>query len=144
MKKDQLFMVSSTDMDMTLEIDSVCLQQIIAKSKLTQFIYNYSEISSELINLNNRKDIIEYIETVLNNNLKRKIINTALSKTRLGEKAPKKTLDSEPSKNFSSFDTMLAVRNFQKKNHMSSGGKIDMQIFNKLNSSELNHVEETR
>lgn len=144
MKKDQLFMVSSTDMDMTLEIDSVCLQQIIAKSKLTQFIYNYSEISSELINLNNRKDIIEYIETVLNNNLKRKIINTALSKTRLEEKAPKKTLDSETSKNFSSFDTMLAVRNFQKKNHISSVGKMDMQIFNKLNSSELNHVEETR
>ncbi|MBI6874710.1 hypothetical protein [Clostridium aciditolerans] len=144
MKKDQLFMVSSTDIDMTLEIDSVCLQQIIAKSKLTQFIYSYSEISSELINLNNRKDIIEYIETVLNNNLKRKIINTSLSKTRLGEKAPKKTLDFETSKNFSSFDTMLAVRNFQKKNHMSSCGKMDMQIFNKLNSSELNHVEETR
>lgn len=144
MEKNQLFMVSSTDIDMILEINSVCLQQIIAKSKLTQFIYNYSEISSELINLNDREDIIEYIETVLNNNLNRKIINDALSKTRLGEKASKKSLNSEPSKNFSSFDTMLAVRNFQKKNHMSSGGKMDMQIFNKLNSSELNHVEETR
>ncbi|WML34619.1 hypothetical protein [Clostridium sp. OS1-26] len=144
MKKDQLFMVSSTDIDITLDINSACLQQIIAKSKLTQFIYNYSEISSKLINLNNREDIIEYIETVLDNNLNRKIINATLSKTRLGEKAPKKSLNSEPSKNFSSFDTMLAVRNFQNKNHISSGGKMDMQIFNKLNSSKLNHVEETR
>lgn len=144
MEKDQLFMVSSTDIDMTLEINSVCLQHIIAKSKLTQFIYNYSEISSELINLNNRKDIIEYIETVLNNDLNRKIINAALSKTRLGEKAPKKSLNSEPSKNFSSFDTMLAVRNFQKKNHIPSVGKTNMQIFNKLNSSKLANVEETR
>lgn len=144
MEKDQLFMVSSADIDMTLQINSVCLQQIIAKSKLTQFIYNYSEISSEFINLDNKKDIVKHIETILNSNLNRKIINDTLSRTRLSAKVSKKSLNSEPSKNFSSFDTMLAVRNFQKKNHMSSGGKMNMQIFNKLNSSELNHVEETR